>query len=47
MAENAGGARCLKYGVTGDYVLALEVVLPDGTVIRTGGRTVILINRIG
>ncbi|HYZ15414.1 MAG TPA: FAD-linked oxidase C-terminal domain-containing protein [Candidatus Acidoferrum sp.] len=40
VAENAGGARALKYGVTGDYVLALEVVLPDGTVIRTGGRTV-------
>jgi len=40
VAENAGGARCLKYGVTADYVLALEVVLPDGTVIRTGGRTV-------
>jgi glycolate oxidase len=40
VAENAGGARCLKYGVTGDYVLALEVVLPDGTPIRTGGRTV-------
>jgi glycolate oxidase len=40
VAENAGGARCLKYGVTGDYVLALEVVLSDGTVIRTGGRTV-------
>jgi glycolate oxidase len=40
VAENAGGARCLKYGVTGDYVLALEVALPDGTVIRTGGRTV-------
>lgn len=40
VSENAGGARCLKYGVTGDYVLALEVVLPDGTPIRTGGRTV-------
>jgi len=40
VAENAGGARGLKYGVTGDYVLALEVVLPDGTPIRTGGRTV-------
>jgi glycolate oxidase len=39
VAENAGGARALKYGVTGDYVLALEVVLPDGTPIRTGGRT--------
>ena len=40
VAENAGGARCLKYGVTTDYVLALEVVLPDGTVLRTGGRSV-------
>jgi glycolate oxidase len=40
VAENAGGARCLKYGVTGDYVLALEVVLPDGRIIRTGGRSV-------
>jgi hypothetical protein len=37
VAENAGGARGLKYGVTGDYVLALQVVLPDGTIIRTGG----------
>jgi glycolate oxidase len=40
VAENAGGARGLKYGVTGDYVMALEVVLPEGTVIRTGGRSV-------
>ena len=40
IAENAGGARCLKYGVTADYVTALEVVLPDGTLIRTGGKTV-------
>lgn len=40
IAENAGGARCLKYGVTADYVTALQVVLPDGTVIRTGGKTV-------
>ncbi|MBA3824341.1 MAG: FAD-binding protein [Ktedonobacterales bacterium] len=40
IAENAGGARCLKYGVTGDYVMALRVVLPSGAVIRTGGRTV-------
>lgn len=40
VAENAGGARALKYGVTGDYVLALQVVLPDGTTIRTGGKTV-------
>jgi glycolate oxidase len=40
IAENAGGARSLKYGVTADYVTALQVVLPDGTVIRTGGKTV-------
>ena len=40
IAENAGGARCLKYGVTSDYVTALEIVLPDGTLIRTGGKTV-------
>lgn len=40
IAENAGGARCLKYGVTGDYVTALQVVLPDGTILRTGGKTV-------
>jgi glycolate oxidase len=40
VAENAGGARCLKYGVTNDYVLALEVVLPEGTVVRFGGRSV-------
>jgi glycolate oxidase len=39
IAENAGGARCLKYGVTGDYVMALQVVLPSGKTIRTGGRT--------
>ena len=40
IAENAGGARCLKYGVTSDYVTALQVVLPDGTILRTGGKTV-------
>jgi glycolate oxidase len=40
ISENAGGARCLKYGVTSDYVLGLEVVLPDGEIIRTGGKTV-------
>ncbi len=35
-ATNAGGMRGAKYGVTRDYVLALEVVLPDGRVLRTG-----------
>ncbi len=36
VATNAGGIRGAKYGVTRDYVLALEVVLPDGRVVRTG-----------
>jgi glycolate oxidase len=40
LAENSGGLRCVKYGVTRDYVLGLEVVLADGAVIRTGGKTV-------
>jgi glycolate oxidase len=40
VAENAGGARCLKYGVTADYVMGLQVVLPTGEIIRTGGRMV-------
>lgn len=40
LAENAGGPRGLKYGVTKDYVLGLEVVTAQGKVIRTGGRTV-------
>src|SRR5437588_8321378 len=39
IATNAGGPRCLKYGVTRDYVLGLEVVLADGSVVRLGGRT--------
>ncbi len=39
IATNAGGPRCLKYGVTRDYVLGLEVVLADGTTVRLGGRT--------
>lgn len=39
VAENAGGLRALKYGVTRDYVLALEVVLPDGSIIHTGAKT--------
>lgn len=39
VATNAGGSCCLKYGVTGDAVVALTAVLADGTVITTGGRT--------
>jgi glycolate oxidase len=39
IATNAGGPRCLKYGVTKHYVLGLEVVLPNGTIVQTGGRT--------
>ncbi len=39
IATNAGGPRCLKYGVTRDYVLGLEAVLADGTIVRLGGRT--------
>ncbi|HZI32645.1 MAG TPA: FAD-binding protein, partial [Candidatus Binatia bacterium] len=39
IATNAGGPRCLKYGVTRDYVLGLEVVLADGSICRLGGRT--------
>ncbi|MED4205739.1 FAD-binding oxidoreductase [Neobacillus mesonae] len=40
LAENSGGPRGLKYGVTKDYVIGLEVVTPEGEVIRTGGRTI-------
>lgn len=39
IATNAGGPRCLKYGVTRAYVLGLEVVLADGRVLECGGRT--------
>ncbi len=40
VAENAGGMRAVKYGVTADYVMGLEVVLADGTVLQTGGKTI-------
>ncbi|HEY5270958.1 MAG TPA: FAD-linked oxidase C-terminal domain-containing protein [Anaerolineales bacterium] len=40
IACNAGGPRCLKYGVTGDYVLGLTVVLADGRVLHTGGKLI-------
>src|SRR2546426_11235159 len=39
LAHNAGGPRALKYGVTRDYVLALQAVLPTGELIRTGHRS--------
>src|SRR5690625_668989 len=38
ISENSGGLRGLKYGVTNDYVLGLEVVLPNGEIIQTGGK---------
>ena len=37
VAENAGGAHCLKYGVTTNHVLGLEVVLPNGEIVNLGG----------
>ena len=40
VAENAGGPRAVKYGVTKDYILGLEFVLPDGSIINTGGKIV-------
>jgi len=40
VAENAGGAKAVKYGVTGRYVLGLEVVTPTGDIIQLGGKRV-------
>ena len=40
VAENAGGGRAIKYGVTGRYVMGLEVVLPTGDVVQLGGKRV-------
>jgi glycolate oxidase len=40
VAENAGGLRGLKYGVTKNYVMGMEVVLPSGEIITTGGKSV-------
>jgi len=39
VAENAGGAHCLKYGFTTTHVLGLEIVLPDGSLVHLGGKT--------
>jgi glycolate oxidase len=38
VAENSGGAHCLKYGFTTTHVLGLEIVLPDGTLVHLGGK---------
>jgi glycolate oxidase len=40
VAENAGGMRAVKYGVTRDYVMGLQVVLADGTLLNTGGKAI-------
>lgn len=40
VAENSGGLRGLKYGVTKNYVMGLEVVLPTGEILNTGGKSV-------
>jgi glycolate oxidase len=40
VAENAGGMRAVKYGVTSNYVMGLEVVLADGRIINTGGKAI-------
>jgi glycolate oxidase len=39
VAENSGGAHCLKYGFTTTHVLGLEVILPDGSLVHFGGKT--------
>lgn len=40
VAENAGGGKAVKYGVTGRYVLALQVVTPTGEIVRMGGKLI-------
>jgi len=40
VAENSGGLRGLKYGVTDDYVMGLQTLLADGTLLKTGGKVV-------
>jgi len=40
VAENAGGLRGLKYGVTRDYVMGVEMILPDGSILKNGGKNV-------
>jgi glycolate oxidase len=40
VAENAGGPSAVKYGITGNYIIGLEFVLPDGSIINKGGKIV-------
>jgi len=40
VGENAGGMRAVKYGVTSNYVMGLEVVLADGSIVNTGGKAI-------
>jgi len=40
IAENAGGPHCMKYGVTVNHILGVEMVLPDGEIITVGGKTI-------
>src|SRR5204863_6362798 len=40
IATNAGGLCCVKYGVTTDYVLGIDVILADGTLITLGGKRI-------
>ncbi len=40
IAENAGGPRAVKYGITRDYVMGVQAVLPDGSIVTYGGKTV-------
>lgn len=40
VAENAGGGKAIKYGVTGRYIMGLEVVLPNGEIVQFGGKRI-------
>jgi len=40
VAENAGGLRGLKYGITKNYVMGIEMILPDGRLVKNGGKNV-------
>ncbi|MFW5980768.1 MAG: FAD-binding oxidoreductase [Halanaerobiaceae bacterium] len=40
IAENAGGGKAVKYGVTGDYIMGLEIVTPEGEIVELGGKRV-------